>query len=294
MVAALDPKTFVDHNGAVVSKKVVLGSIGAAAVGVLAGRAQAWEVFRSESGAPLRWSRPEVVLVLGEPPEGAGFGRAEARAALEGGLVEWRGLECGGPRLSATEGTGRLDPDDGVNRVVWVSDREEWTSRFLSTELARTILIYRVQSGSLVDTDIAVNLAYFEFAAGPECDAQGYDLQGMFAHELGHVVGLDHSAEPSATMAPNVAPGTCEQRTLSEDDRAGYCASYPRVEPGPEAELAPERVEVEPDAGVAEVVEEESRGRDEGCGGAPFGGLFGLVAAGLSGCGRRARRRNGR
>lgn len=287
-----------------ISKKVARWMMGLGVVWVVTGPARAWEVYRSESGAILRWDRPELELVLGAPPEEAGFGVAEARAALDGGVAAWRGLGCGGPRVTVSEGAGALDPVDEVNRVVWIADREAWTARFPSTELARTILIYRVQSGRLVDTDIAVNAAFFEFGAAATCDTQRYDLRGLFAHELGHVFGLDHSAEPSATMAPDVAPGTCEQRTLSEDDRAGYCASYPApdpvepVEPGPEpVEPNPEAVEPNPEA------VEALGGRDEGCasawvGGAPLGPLVmaGVFAAlvWLRRCAGRARRRSAR
>lgn len=277
-----------------ISKKVARWTMGLGVVWLIAGPARAWEVYRSESGAILRWDRPELELVLGAPPEPAGFGVVEARAALEGGVAIWRGLGCGGPRVTVSAGAGALDPVDEVNRVVWIADREAWTARFPASELARTILIYRVQSGRLVDTDIAVNLGYFDFGAGPDCDATRYDLQGLFAHELGHVFGLDHSAEPSATMAPDVAPGTCEQRTLSEDDRAGYCASYPfvePVEPGPEpVEPSPEAVEPNPEA------VEALGGRDEGCasawvGGAPLGPL---VMAGVFAALVWLRRRAGR
>lgn len=286
---------------AIVSKKVACWTACLGAVWAFAGPARAWEVYRSESGAVLRWELPEVGLVLGAPPEAAGFGMVEARAALDGGVAAWRGLGCGGPRVTVTAGEGALDPADGVNRVVWVAEREAWTARFPSTELARTILIYRVQSGRLVDTDIAVNLAFFDFGAGVGCDAERYDLQGLFAHELGHVFGLDHSAEAVATMAPDVAPGTCEQRTLSEDDRAGYCASYPvaePMEPGPEAvEPGPEPVEpVESAESGPERV--EYTGGDDGCavGAGDAGpmmavGVWAALAV-LRRCGGRARRRN--
>jgi hypothetical protein len=121
----------------------------------------------------------------------------------------------------------------------------------------------------------------------------------LFAHELGHVFGLDHSAEPEATMAPDVAPGACEQRTLSDDDRAGYCASYPLaepVEPGPEAvesgpestEPGPEAVEPGPEGGG------ETGDRDDGCGGASRGGMGFFWASAalliLRRCDGRARR----
>jgi hypothetical protein len=256
--------------------------------------AEAWEVYRSESGAILRWDAASIAITLPDPGEAI----ARARAALEGAVAAWGEIECGGPEVTVVEGDGALDGTDNTNTVVWVTDRDTWTARFPSTELARTILIYRVQSGRLVDTDIAVNLAFFEYGVGADCDAERYDLQGLFTHELGHVFGLDHSREDDATMRPDVAPGDCENRTLTADDRAGYCASYPRVsEPGPELAEVVEPVadSDEPSVEVERGDQVEGRG-DEGCGGGGGGAGVGLLFA-LSPffrCGGRARRRSGR
>lgn len=264
---------------------------------VFSAPARAWEVYRSESGAILRWDVPAVVITLSPPREaGGGITSAGARVALDAAIAAWRGLDCGGPAVTVVEGERGLDEDDTHNTIVWVDDRETWTARFPSTELARTILIYRVQSGRLVDTDIAVNVAFFDFGSEEICDTQRYDLQGLFAHELGHVFGLDHSRASDATMRPNVDPGDCDNRTLSDDDRAGYCASYPPViAPELEAEVVevgPERVE------VVEATETDTvSGRDEGCGAASGTGLWWWAAAlglGLRRCVGRARRYSAR
>ena len=52
------------------------------------------------------------------------------------------------------------------------------------------------------------------------------DLQGVAAHEYGHALGLDHSADGSATMYPSVSGDGTSQRSIAADDIAGVQFIY--------------------------------------------------------------------
>jgi len=242
-----------------------------------------WVVYRSESGAVLRWTEPDVVIALSPPP--VALDHAGTREALGWAVAQWAELDCDGPVVTIRDLDDTvLDAEDAQSSVVWVDDVAFWNQRFSATELARTILIYRVQSGRMVEADIAVNLGGFDFATSESCDAGRYDLWKTLTHELGHFFGLDHSLVEGATMEARASPGECQGRSLSSDDREGYCASYDLPEPV-EPEPGPEVADVVelPDVGDVSEAEAEGARRDDGCGGGVAGaGACALVGLGMA------------
>lgn len=68
------------------------------------------------------------------------------------------------------------------------------------------------------EVDLDVNTSYIWSTTGT---SNAYDLQGVFTHELGHLLGLNHSGVSGATMWPDINPGNTSWRTLSTDDING-------------------------------------------------------------------------
>lgn len=98
-----------------------------------------------------------------------------------------------------------------------------------------TITTYSQCSGRIVDADVVLNAAAFAFttADGPVCAdpaQQGCvatDVENTLVHEIGHVVGLDHTLVAGATMVASAGPGETEKRSLEPDDLEGLCSIYP-------------------------------------------------------------------
>lgn len=55
------------------------------------------------------------------------------------------------------------------------------------------------------------------------------DLESTMTHEVGHMLGLDHSNILSSTMFPSYSAGVISQRDLQSDDRIGISTIYPSI-----------------------------------------------------------------
>jgi hypothetical protein len=89
--------------------------------------------------------------------------------------------------------------------------------------LAATLTGYYVsQSGDdrIYDADVYTNTSTQFYSSGePGCSGE-YDINGIMAHEVGHVIGIGHSNVSGATMYPSVSSCNTGNRTLHSDDFA--------------------------------------------------------------------------
>ncbi|HEX7829752.1 MAG TPA: matrixin family metalloprotease [Thermoanaerobaculia bacterium] len=87
--------------------------------------------------------------------------------------------------------------------------------------VALTAYTYDTDTGRMLDADIRIDPSLFDGKI---------NAQQALAHEVGHVLGLDHSAVISATMYPYVgADGTPSD--LDSDDRIAMASMYPKSDP---------------------------------------------------------------
>jgi len=90
-----------------------------------------------------------------------------------------------------------------------------------------TLVYYNPDSGSIYDADILLNETLGHLAICKDaCPPRAVDIQNVLTHEAGHFFGLGHSDHSDATMAPAATVGQLSKRDLTDDDRAGLCATY--------------------------------------------------------------------
>jgi hypothetical protein len=125
---------------------------------------------------------------------------------------------------------------DGVS-LITVADTIENEAFNSDTTAGRTRVFFDPETGSIAEADIAINPrprtedgAEIQFST--DGTAGTYDLEATFTHEIGHLLGLDHSAVIGSTMQGRQAfNGTfglpaLTERTLSEDDRQKIRSLY--------------------------------------------------------------------
>jgi MYXO-CTERM domain-containing protein len=218
------------------AKRRVLGAIAMFVIASLADDASAFEckVSESYSYVSLRWASRALPYTI-EPPGSGQLSLADVTRAVDFAFEAWTLPDCTDLRFEAR---GVVEPVEGdrTPRVTFIGDR--WTHAVDAVALTRTI--YGVQDGDIRSAVIEVNEEGFAFrdvvASGCPDGIRVYDLTAVLTHEVGHLVGLDHtrsySGAPSdPTMAPVVDVCEIVKRTLEPDDIDGLCRLYPAGEP---------------------------------------------------------------
>ncbi|HEX3084907.1 MAG TPA: matrixin family metalloprotease, partial [Pyrinomonadaceae bacterium] len=127
---------------------------------------------------------------------------------------------------SAVQTISPASAGDHVNLITVSGDN---AAAFNSQDIPGRTRVFSDASGAITEADIALNPNVLFSTDGT---VGTYDLESTFTHEIGHLLGLEHSAILGATMQPRQATNglfglpAFTQRSLSDDDIAGARALY--------------------------------------------------------------------
>ncbi len=240
-----------------------------------------------------------AVQRLGSPLRGVSA--YDLDLAMQAAFRTWLGADCpqgGRPSLGVIAlGGASCDqvefnpPENGragapnANIVMFRDDAWPYPDeRFV---IARTSITFDPNTGAIFDADIELNSFDNDFSTGDIRITT--DLQAVLTHEVGHLLGLDHSSFQNATMQSNYDLSNLGARTLSSDDTAGICSIYAPLEdafPACPSDTGPHH-------GFSRECGSDARA-DASClslagGAARFGWAPGLACAALAWARRRAR-----
>lgn len=142
------------------------------------------------------------------------------------GLVVFRRVAEGEP-LTVEEALGYSAEGPNMNVLTFVTDEETWRSAGRSQfTIAETNSTVRASTSDIIDVDIELNDAFFTFTDTVPLPDDGLDLQSVLIHELGHLLGFDHTQDPESVMWPTEEEGVDLKRELLPMDRAGVCEAF--------------------------------------------------------------------
>lgn len=183
----------------------------------------------------VKWPAGQVRYFVNDR-EVPGVTAADFRAAVGRAAATWQSV----PETSLSfefQGMTTATPDqlDGRNTLGFL-DRPD-----LDRVLGATSLLLDATTGEIVEADIFLNTR-FPWSVSASGDAGRVDVESVALHELGHLVGLGHSAigetERTATGGRRVlgsgavmfpialTPGAIADRVLQADDMAGVSDLY--------------------------------------------------------------------
>jgi hypothetical protein len=188
--------------------------------------------YRDASGViARRWLTQPIIISfstsLTSPPDNIKAG-SDVVGAARRALRHWSSVA--NLQFFETSSTAQtISPASAGDRINLITVSADNAAAFNSSNNPGRTRVFSDSGGAITEADIALNP---NVAFSTDGTFGTYDLESTFTHEVGHLLGLEHSAIIGATMQPRQAMNglfglpAFTQRSLSYDDIAGARALY--------------------------------------------------------------------
>ncbi len=180
------------------------------------------------TGTNLHWVNPAAIPIVIQSDGSDDIPDKSHTSAIRNALAAWNAapgsaahfVEDGNPAQQA-----RTDwQSDSLHTVIF--DEDDLSGYFPNgSGIVAITPVWFSGSGSITDADVLFNGRAFHFTTASVPGR--YDVQDVATHELGHLLGLDHSPWAGGTMYPFVDPTVLLHRSLSQDELHGLREMYP-------------------------------------------------------------------
>lgn len=211
------------------------------------------------NGMPLIWSHPQAIEVVLSSRAAGDLSLAEQETALRNALDTWNRVAGTAAHLVeelSPEQRARTDfASTDLHLIAFDEDNSSGYFPAGSGIVALTPISF-LADGKIIDADILFNGAYSFSTKG---EHGRFDLQDVATHELGHLLGLDHSPWASGSMYPFADTAVLLHRSLALDEAHALVQAYPLAQ-GAALSAVLRRADAQPLRG-AHVVLRDERGR---------------------------------
>lgn len=186
----------------------------------------------SSQGKPLYWLGNDIPFSINQAVP-TGLAAASVYEEIRLSFKTWSDQTCTCLRFKDEDvtpdnqlGYDQNNPKANKNLIIFQSSAWSHDAR----AVAITSNIFNEDTGEIVAYDMEINDVHFLFSLDglPRNGKATMDLRNVVTHEVGHVIGLDHSSDRQSTMYASGLPGETKKRNLHADDISGLCTLYPQ------------------------------------------------------------------
>jgi hypothetical protein len=208
-------------------------------VSLTAQPAQAYLHLTSSAGTtqtPLKWNQSRVRWFASDRGVN-GVTVSQFQTAVAAGFATWEAVPTASISFQFVGFTSAAPfDDDGISTFGFAAEPD------LDRVLGATSFVVDTLTGEIVESDVFFN-SIFTWSTAATGDASRFDLQSVATHEIGHLLGLGHSAIGETEIRPDggrrvlasgavmfpisLGRGVTSDRTLQPDDIAGVSDLYP-------------------------------------------------------------------